>query len=103
MDNSTLNCRIKGLANKSPKLIILDRFLRIKKNLNIFKLKNKRKIYIYKKINNKNKIKWLKTKNVKVFIIKKLNSKRFYPIISILTKLNLHVFLLKQVLRLLIF
>ena len=89
MDNSTLNCRIKGLANKSPKLIILDRFLRIKKNLNIFKLKNKRKIYLYTTINNKNKIKWLKTKNVKVFIIKKLNSKEdFIQLFQSLTKLN---------------
>ena len=48
-DNSMLNCRINGLAHKSPDLLILDRNLIIKKNLKIFKVKNNRKIYIYTK------------------------------------------------------
>ena len=34
-DNSLLNCRIKGLENKSPDIIIIDRFFKIKKNLKI--------------------------------------------------------------------
>ena len=40
--------------NKSPDLIILDRNLKIKKNLNIFKEKINRKI-IYTQQNNKKK------------------------------------------------
>ena len=84
-----LNCRIKGLVNKSPNLIILDRFLNIKKNLNIFKLKSKRNIILITLINNKNKIKWLKSKKVKVFIIKKLNSKEdFILLFKSFSKLN---------------
>ena len=88
-DNSVLNCRIKGLENKSPNLIILDRFLNIKKNLDIFKFKNKRKIFLYTTMNNKNKIKWLKTKNVKVFVVNKLNSKKdFIDLFKSFIKLN---------------
>ncbi len=73
-DNSLLDCRIKGLTNKSPNLIILDRNLEIKKNLNIFKTKIKRKIYIYTTKNNKTKIKWLKKNNIKVCLKKDINS-----------------------------
>ena len=75
-DNSLLNCRITGLTNKSPDLIILDRNLIIKKNLNIFKVKLKRKIYIYTAKNNEKKINWLKKKNIKVILMKDIYSKR---------------------------
>ncbi len=74
-DNSLLNCRISGLLNKSPDLIILDRNLIIKKNLNIFKKKINRKIYLYTSKINQNKIKWLKKNKVKVIITKKMKSK----------------------------
>ena len=30
-DNSILDCRIDGLQNKSPDLVIIDRFLKLKK------------------------------------------------------------------------
>ncbi len=73
-DNSLLNCRIKGLMDKSPNLLIIDRNLTIKKNLSIFKLKTRRKIYIFTTNNNKKKIKWLKKNNIKVFLVKKMNS-----------------------------
>ena len=43
-DNSMLNCRIEGLEKKSPDVVILDRYFKIKKNLNIFKNKQFRKI-----------------------------------------------------------
>ena len=33
-DNSLLNCRLEGLENKSPDLVIVDRNLKIKKTLN---------------------------------------------------------------------
>ena len=88
-DNSLLNCRIDGLENKSPNLIILDRYLKIRKNLNIFKKKINRKIYIYTTNNNKNKINWLKKNNVKVILIDKMNTKEDYiKIFRSLIKLN---------------
>ena len=88
-DNSMLNCRINGLENKSPNLIILDRNLIIKQNLNIFKKKINRKIYIYTTNNNKKKINWLKKNNVKVFLIKNMNSKNDYKkIFRTFIKLN---------------
>ena len=45
-DNALFNCRIDGLENKSPDLIIIDRKLKIKNNLKIFKKKIKRKIIL---------------------------------------------------------
>ncbi len=89
-DNSLLNCRIDGLENKSPNLIILDRDLKIKKNLNIFKKKIDRKIYIYTTNNNKKKkINWLKKNNVKVKLFDKMNTREDYiKIFRSFTKLN---------------
>ncbi len=88
-DNSLLNCRIDGLENKSPNLIILDRNLKIKKNLNIFKKKVDRKIYIYTTNNNKKKIYWLKKNNIKVILMKKMNSREDYiKIFRSFNKLN---------------
>ena len=74
-DNPLLNCRIEGLEKKSPALIILDRSLNIKKNLEIFNIKN-RKIYILTKKNNKAKEFFLKKKGIK--IIKLLPNKNEY-------------------------
>ena len=88
-DNSLLNCRINGLTNKSPDLIILDRNLIIKKNLSIFKMNINRKMYLYTTKNNKKKIKWLKKNNVTVIIIKKMNSKEdFDRLFKSFIKLN---------------
>ena len=88
-DNSLLNCRIHGLENKSPDLIILDRNLIIKKNLNIFKRKINRKIYLYTTNKNKKKISWLKKHNVKVIFINRMNTKEDYiKIFRTFTKLN---------------
>ena len=88
-DNSFLNCRINGLENKSPNLIILDRNLKIKKNLNIFKKKIDRKIYVYTTNNNKKKISWLKKHNVKVILVNRMHSKEDYiKIFRTFTKLN---------------
>ncbi len=77
-DNSLLNCRISGLKHKSPNIIIIDRNLIIKKNLNIFKYKMNRKIYLVTCNNNKKKIKWLKKQKVKVVLFKKMQSKEDY-------------------------
>ena len=80
-DNSMLNCRIKGLTNKSPDLIILDRQLKIKKNLQLFKKKINRKIYIFTINKNKKKIQWLKKNNIKVILLKNMSSKNDYIIL----------------------
>tara|TARA_A100001015_G_scaffold141497_1_gene157038 strand:- start:1290 stop:2375 length:1086 start_codon:yes stop_codon:yes gene_type:complete len=74
-DNSVLTCRIKGLTHKSPHLIIIDRNLILKKDLSIFKTKNRRKIYIITTKNDQKKIKWLKNHNIKVIKLQKLDSK----------------------------
>ena len=72
-DNPFLNCRIESLEKKTPKLIILDRLLNIKKNSNIFKIK-KRKIYILTNVKNRSKEKFLKRKGVKVIKLKSVNN-----------------------------
>ena len=88
-DNSLLNCRINGLENKSPNLIILDRDLKIKKSLNIFKKKIDRNIYIYTTNNNKKKIYWLKKNNTKVILVDKMKTRKDYiKIFRSFTKLN---------------
>ena len=88
-DNSLLNCRIPGLANKSPNLVILDRNLSIKKKLSIFKLKINRKILIYTSTYNKKKINWLKKNKVKVVLMKSMNTKDDYiKLFKSLIKMN---------------
>ena len=68
-DNPLLNCRVEGLEQKTPTLIVLDRYFRIKKNVKIFKTK-KRKIYIFTNVNNNLKKKYLQKKGVKIIRIK---------------------------------
>tara|TARA_B100001057_G_scaffold482728_1_gene558534 strand:- start:16 stop:1113 length:1098 start_codon:yes stop_codon:yes gene_type:complete len=88
-DNSLLNCRIKGLSHKSPDLIIIDRNMRIKKNLNIFKMKLKRRIFIFTAKNNKKKIKWLERKKTKVILFKKMETKKdFQYLFQFIAKLG---------------
>ena len=70
-DNSLLNCRIKGLNNFKPDLVIIDRKLRLKKNLALYSLAKKRKTYILTTSNNSKQISFLKKKNIRII---KLNS-----------------------------
>ena len=74
-DNPSLDCRIVGLENKSPILVIIDRFFKIKKNLNILRIKN-RKIYIFTTAVNKSKEKFFKRKGVKII---KMSSENIKP------------------------
>tara|TARA_B100000242_G_C43032678_1_gene481272 strand:+ start:444 stop:1514 length:1071 start_codon:yes stop_codon:yes gene_type:complete len=74
-DNSLLNCRIKGLDNNKPDLIIIDRNLRIKSDLKLFKIAKKRKTYLFTISKDRKKISYLKKKNIKVIRINKLESK----------------------------
>jgi diaminohydroxyphosphoribosylaminopyrimidine deaminase/5-amino-6-(5-phosphoribosylamino)uracil reductase len=71
-DNPLLNCRVEGLEKKSPALIVLDRFFKIKKNSAILEVKN-RQIYILTCINNVSKEKFFRNKGVKVIKITQIN------------------------------
>ena len=74
-DNSLLNCRIEGLNNNKPDLIIIDRHLKLRKKLRLLNSSIRRKIYIFTTSNNKKKISFLKKKKIKIIMIKKLEDK----------------------------
>jgi len=76
VDNSLLNCRIEGLNKNKPDLIIIDRFLKLKKNLKIYNSVGKRKIYILTCVLDKKKISFFKKRNIKIIKIGKLESKK---------------------------
>ena len=80
-DNSLLNCRLKGFNDKKPDLIIIDLILKIKKNLNLFKKKNKRKIFIVTSISKHSKISYFRKKGVNIILIKSLKSKNDFIIL----------------------
>ncbi len=74
-DNSLLNCRIDGLNNRKPDLIIIDRHLKLRKNLKLLNFAKKRKTYIFTSSENKKKIIFFKKKKIKIIKIKKLENK----------------------------
>ena len=74
-DNSLLNCRIEGLNKNKPDLIIIDRHLKLKKELRLLNSSKQRKIYIFTLSNNKKKIYFLKKKKIKIIKIKKFENK----------------------------
>ena len=75
-DNSLLNCRIDGLDNHKPDLIIIDRKLKLKKNLKIFDTSKKRKIYVFTSCNDEEKLAFFKKNNIRIIKIKKLENKQ---------------------------
>ncbi len=89
-DNAILNCRIKGLENKTPDLVIVDRKLKIKKTLSIFKNEQiSRKIIIFTYSNNLKRLpNFFKKNNIKLYgITKNKNEKKeIISIIEILKK-----------------
>ena len=80
-DNSLLNCRIDGLDNYKPDLIIIDRNLKLKKNLKLLNLSKKRRIYIVTLSKNKKKLSFFKKKKIKIINLKKLNDKTDFQIL----------------------
>ena len=88
LDNSLLNCRINGLDNNKPDLIIIDRFLKLKMNIKLLKIANQRKTYVFTCSNNKKKIIFFKKKGVKIIKIDKLIEKKDF------------IFLLKKIYKL---
>ena len=88
-DNSLLNCRIEGLNNDKPDLIIIDRYLKLKKKLRLFNSSNRRKIYIFTLSNNRKKISFFKKKKIKIINIKKLKDKKdFENLFKIIMKIG---------------
>ena len=85
-DNSRLDCRIEGLKHLSPSRVIIDRDLKLKKNLNIYNNTKKIKTYIITNKNNKKKEKFYKSKNIKIIKIK--NKKNFFSYKEILKELK---------------
>ena len=88
-DNSLLNCRIDGLNNNKPDLIIIDRYLKLKNKLKLFDLSSKRKIYLITLSNNKKKISFLRKKKVKIIQINTLeNKKDFKSLFKVILKIG---------------
>ena len=71
-DNSLLNCRIEGIKQKSPAVIILDRSFKIKKKLKIFSDKS-REVFLFTQTTNILKEKYLKKIGVNIIKLKKSN------------------------------
>ena len=62
-DNSVLNCRLKGFDKSKPDVVIIDLELKIKKkNLEIFKKNQNRKIFIVTTAFQKKNYSYLKRK-----------------------------------------
>ena len=85
-DNPRLNCRINGLNKYSPKRIILDKNLTIKKNSYIYStLNNKNTIIFYNK-DIYNKAKSLKKSGCKLIKLS-LNKNNFFDLTFVLKKI----------------
>jgi len=75
LDNPLLDCRIEGLEQKSPAVIIIDRSFKIKKKLKIFTNKN-REIFIFTQTNSNSKEEYFKKIGVNIIKLKRsANSK----------------------------
>ncbi len=90
-DNSLLDCRIDGLQKKSPDLIIIDRALKLKKRLRLFKTIKKRKVILFTISDKNKKISYLKKRGVKVITMKSLvNKDDFTKLFFIIKKMGYH-------------
>ena len=95
-DNSLLNCRIDGLEEKSPDLVIIDRNLKLKPNLKLFQTLNKRKVILFTCNQNKKKILNFKRKGIKVFFVNNLKNRiDFNNLFLILKKMGYNRILLE--------
>ena len=80
-DNSLLNCRLEGFDNFKPDLIIIDKDLKLKKNLRLFNLANKRKTYIFTSSNDQKGINYFKKKKIKIIKINQLLHKEDFKVL----------------------
>ncbi len=65
-DNSKLTCRINGLESYSPRRLIIDKDLKIKKKSHIINDNDKINTIIFHSSRNKKKIKYLRSKGIKL-------------------------------------
>ena len=75
-DNSLLNCRIDGLDQSKPDLFIIDLNLKLKRNLLLNKIINKRKTYIVTNKSNLKRANTYKKKGYKFVFINALKNKK---------------------------
>ena len=65
-DNPKLNCRISGLHNYSPIILVLDKELKINKNSYVVNNSKNKKTFVFYSKDNPRKIKFLKSKGLKL-------------------------------------
>ena len=88
-DNSLLNCRLEGLSTNQPDLIVIDRELKLKRNLKLLKITKHRKTLIFTKSNDKKKFSFFKKKGCKIVKIQNLDDKKdFLNFLKILYKIG---------------
>ena len=74
LDNPEMNCRLKGLENRSPMKVILDRFLKVTPDYKIFKSSPNENILIYNLLKTDNHL----SKNKKIKIDNDLDNEKFF-------------------------
>jgi diaminohydroxyphosphoribosylaminopyrimidine deaminase/5-amino-6-(5-phosphoribosylamino)uracil reductase len=91
-DNPKLNCRLSGLEKYSPRVIVIDKNLKIKVNSFVIKNSKKNKLIIFHSSKNISKIKFLKKSGVKL-IFQKVENNSYLNLKKItkkIYKLGLH-------------
>ena len=68
-DNPKLSCRINGLENFSPKRLVIDKNLKINKKSHIITDKNKNNTIIFHSTKNKKKLRYFKSRGIKLSFI----------------------------------
>ena len=97
-DNPKLNCRLSGLEKYSPKVVVIDKNLKIKVNSFLIKNSKKSKLIIFHCSKNVSKIKLLKNKGVKLIFQKPKNNSdlNLKKITQKIYKLGLHRILIES-------
>ena len=86
-DNPRLNCRINGLSRRSPRLIILDKNLKISLKSKVFNEKNNSNIIIF--YNKSDKVKFKRFKDLKIKLVKlNLNSSNKFNLRDVLRNIR---------------
>jgi diaminohydroxyphosphoribosylaminopyrimidine deaminase/5-amino-6-(5-phosphoribosylamino)uracil reductase len=80
-DNALLNCRINGLNNFKPDLLIIDLNLKLKKNLILNKIIKKRRTFLITDIKNKQKAQIYKRNGYKIIYINSLKNKKDFNLL----------------------
>ena len=88
-DNPKLNCRILGLSNYSPKRIILDKNLSIKKKSYVFQSSTKKNTIIFYNKASQNKINQLIKKGIKLIKLP-TDKNNFFDLKLVLKKIYFH-------------